>query len=161
MEFSRQEYWSGLPFPSHRGYRNLDLLHFRQILYRLSHLTNSKTFQTRVGLGLLSLQVVSGQKVYFEVFLGNTPLVAQRLKHLSPMWETRVRPLGWEDHLEKEMITHSSILAWRIHGRRSLVGYSPRGLNESDTTERLHFHFRKAKGKLPTLGLQEMTQLIQ
>ena len=41
-------------------------------------------------------------------------LVAQRLKHLSPMWETRVRPLGWEDPLEKEMVTHSSILAWRI-----------------------------------------------
>ena len=36
-------------------------------------------------------------------------LVAQRLKQ-----ETRVRSLGWEDPLEKEMATHSSILAWRI-----------------------------------------------
>ena len=75
--------------------------------------------------------------------------------------------------LEKEMATHSSVLAWRIpgtgepgglpsmglhrvghnwidlaavlpgnsHGRRSLVGCSPRGRTESDTTERLHFHF--------------------
>jgi len=33
--------------------------------------------------------------------------------------------------------THSSILAWRIHGQRSLVGYSPGGVTESDTTERL------------------------
>ena len=42
------------------------------------------------------------------------PLVAQRLKHLPPMRETRVRSLGWEEPLEKEMVTHSSILAWRI-----------------------------------------------
>ena len=41
-------------------------------------------------------------------------LVAQRLKHLPPMRETWVRSLGWEDPLEKEMATHSSILAWRI-----------------------------------------------
>ena len=39
---------------------------------------------------------------------------AQRLKHLPPMRETRVQSLGWEDPLEKEMVTHSSILAWRI-----------------------------------------------
>ena len=41
-------------------------------------------------------------------------LVAERLKHLPPMRETQVRSLGWEDPLEKEMATHSSILAWRI-----------------------------------------------
>ena len=41
-------------------------------------------------------------------------LVAQRLKHLPPMQETWVRSLGREDPLEKEMATHSSILAWRI-----------------------------------------------
>ena len=40
--------------------------------------------------------------------------MAQRLKRLLPMWETWVRSLGWEDPLEKEMVTHSSILAWRI-----------------------------------------------
>ena len=39
------------------------------------------------------------------------------------------------------MATHSSILAWRIPLTGSLVGYSPRGRKESDTTERLHFHF--------------------
>ena len=36
------------------------------------------------------------------------------MKHLPAMRETRVRSLGWEDPLEKEMATHSSILAWRI-----------------------------------------------
>ena len=41
-------------------------------------------------------------------------LVAQRLKHLPAMHETRVQSLGQEDLLEKEMATHSSILAWRI-----------------------------------------------
>ena len=41
-------------------------------------------------------------------------LVAQRLKHLPAMWETRVQSLGREDLLEKEMVTHC-ILAWRIH----------------------------------------------
>jgi len=41
-------------------------------------------------------------------------LVAQRLKHLPPMWETLDQSQGWKDPLEKEMVTHSSILAWRI-----------------------------------------------
>ena len=39
--------------------------------------------------------------------------------------ENWVRSLGEEDLLEKGMATHSSILAWRIHAQRSLVGYSP------------------------------------
>ena len=39
------------------------------------------------------------------------------------------------------MATHSSTLAWKIHGQRSLVGCSPWGREESDMTERLHFHF--------------------
>ena len=41
-------------------------------------------------------------------------LVAQRLKRLPAMWEAWVQSLGGEDPLEKEMATHSSILAWRI-----------------------------------------------
>ena len=47
----------------------------------------------------------------------------------------QVRSLGWEDALEKEMATHSSILSWRTHGQRSLEGYSPQGRKELDTTE--------------------------
>ena len=39
------------------------------------------------------------------------------------------------------MAPHSSTLAWKIHGQRSLVGCSPWGRWELDTTERLHFHF--------------------
>ena len=41
-------------------------------------------------------------------------LVAQMVKHLPTMRETRVQSLGREDLLEREMATHSSILAWRI-----------------------------------------------
>ena len=41
-------------------------------------------------------------------------LVAQKIKHLPTMWETWVRSLGQEDHLEEEMATHSNILAWKI-----------------------------------------------
>ena len=41
-------------------------------------------------------------------------LVAQTVKHLPAMWETRVQSLGREDPLEKEMATHSTILAWKI-----------------------------------------------
>ena len=70
---------------------------------------------------------------------GIATLVVQRLKCLPPMQETQVHSLGREDPLEKEMVTHSSILAWKIPWtRRSLVGYSPWGRKESDTTERLH-----------------------
>ena len=43
-----------------------------------------------------------------------TSLVAQTVKRLPTMQETRVQSLGWEDLLEKEMVTHSSILAWKI-----------------------------------------------
>jgi len=46
--------------------------------------------------------------------------------------------LGQEDPLEKEMATHSSILAWRIPWTEEPGGYSPWGRKESDTTERLH-----------------------
>ena len=57
--------------------------------------------------------------------------VAQRIKRLPAMQETGVRPLGWEDPLEKEMAAHSSILAWRIPWTEEPGG--PR--KESDTTE--------------------------
>ena len=43
-----------------------------------------------------------------------TSLVAQMVKCLPTMWETWVQSLGWEDLLEKEMATHSSILALKI-----------------------------------------------
>jgi len=52
-------------------------------------------------------------------------LVAQQVKNLPEMQETWVQSLGQEEPLEKGMATHSSILACRIHGQRSLASYRP------------------------------------
>ena len=65
--------------------------------------------------------------------------MAHTVKNLPAMGETQVPSLGWEDLLEKEMATHSSILAGRIpqtvdHGRLQSMEHK-----ESDMTERLHF----------------------
>ena len=54
-------------------------------------------------------------------------LVAQRLKRLPAMWEAWVRSLGREDTLEKEMATHSSILAWRIPWMEEPAGLQSMG----------------------------------
>ena len=62
-------------------------------------------------------------------------MVAQMVRNLPTMWETRVRSLGWEDPLEKGVATCSSILAWRISWTGSLVGCSPWGCKELDLTE--------------------------
>ena len=65
-------------------------------------------------------------------------LVVQRLKRLPAMWETWVQSLGQEDPLEKEMATHSSVLAWRILWMEELGGLPSTGRKESDTTKQLH-----------------------
>ena len=64
--------------------------------------------------------------------------MAQTVKRLPTMRETWAQFLGQEDPLEKEMATHSSILAWKILWIEELAGCSPWGHKESDTTERLH-----------------------
>ena len=55
-------------------------------------------------------------KKYINIYLHDiwTSLVAQTVKRLPTKQETQVQSLGWEDLLEKEMVTHSSILAWKI-----------------------------------------------
>ena len=62
-------------------------------------------------------------------------LEAQRLKNTAAMQETQIRSLGREDSIEKEMATHSSILAWRILWTEEPKGYSPKGRTWSDMTE--------------------------
>ena len=54
-------------------------------------------------------------------------LVAQTVKNLRAMPETRVQSLGWEDPLEKRMATHFSILAWRIPWTEEPGGLQSRG----------------------------------
>ena len=60
-------------------------------------------------------------------FTTGASLVAQRLKRLPAMPETWVRSLGQEDPLEKEMATHSSILAWRTPWIEEPGGLQPTG----------------------------------
>ena len=62
-------------------------------------------------------------------------LVAQSVKNFPAKQATGIQSLGWEDPLEKEMAIHSCTLARKFHGWRSLVGYSPWGRKELDTTE--------------------------
>ena len=58
------------------------------------------------------------------------------VKHLTAMQDTQVQFLGWEDPLEKEMATHSSILAWKIPSTEEPGSlYSSWGHKESDMTE--------------------------
>ena len=82
---------------------------------------------------------------YFFIILSQAfwaSLVAQRVKNLPAMQGNQVQSLDWEDPLEKGKATHSGIPAWRIHGQRSLAGYSPWGCKEcSSTTEQLNLTF--------------------
>ena len=83
------------------------------------------------------------------------------VKHLPTMWETRVQSLSREDPLEKEMATHSNIQPGKSHGWRSLVGYSPWGCKESDTTsdfsKKQHFSPREVCGPAEETNTQEIT----
>ena len=60
--------------------------------------------------------------------------MAQTVKHLPTMLETRVQSLGQEDPLEKEMATHSRILAWETARTQEPGGLQSKGHKESDTT---------------------------
>ena len=67
--------------------------------------------------------------------------MAQLVKNLPAMQETWVWPLGQEDPLEKEMATTPVSLPGEFNGQRRLVGYSPQGDKELDTTMQLtHTH---------------------
>ena len=68
-------------------------------------------------------------------------LVAQTVKRLPAMRETQVRSLGREDPWRRKWQPIPVSLPGESNGWRSLVGYSPWGRKESDTTEWLHFHF--------------------
>ena len=67
-------------------------------------------------LGFSVCFAVWGGRGWFICFFGCTwaSLIAQSVNHLTAVQETQVRFLGQEDRLQKEMATHSSILAWRI-----------------------------------------------
>ena len=137
MEFSMQEYWSGLQYPSP------------------GNLPNPEIEPTSMSNGLAGRFFTTSAtweallQIYFLVYwnhsfasllnkcVGWASLVAHRVKNLPSMQETQVWSLGGEDPWENRTATHSSILHEEFHGQRSLVGYNPWGHKESDTTERL------------------------
>ena len=73
-----------------------------------------------------------------EVMIFGWGLVAQMAKNLPAVRETRISSLGWESPLEKEMATHSSILAWRVPWTEEPGGLQSMGL---DMAEQLTFTF--------------------
>ena len=62
-----------------------------------------------------------------------TSLVAQLVKNPPAMWDTWLQSLGWEDPLEEGMVTHSSILAWRIPMERGAWWATVHGVSKSWT----------------------------
>ena len=72
------------------------------------------------------------------------------------MLDIWVRSLGQEYPLENEMANCSSILAWEIHGQRSLVGYSPWGCKESDMTECTSTHTHTHTSDMRQQGFNKM-----
>ena len=62
---------------------------------------------------VLQLSIIFTTENPTSYFLPFLPM-AQLVKNQPAVWETWIRSLGWEDPLEKEMATHSSILDWRI-----------------------------------------------
>ena len=94
MGFSRQEYWSGLPFPP------------------AGDLPNPGIEPGSPALQADSLLPEPPGEL-FHSFHGASR-VAQMVKNLPAVQETQVQSLSWEDPLQKEVATHSSILAWRI-----------------------------------------------
>ena len=96
-------------------------------------------------------------------YLFSTSLVAQRLKSLPAMRETWVWSLGREDPLEKEMATHSSILAWRIPWTEEPGGQQFTGLQRvrHDWATWLHSTFSiKLSPGITEIGFGEMTRLL-
>ena len=98
--------------------------------------------QTPFRLLFLAIVLRKGSWVCV-LFTGDyrTSLVAQTVKHLPTMRETGVQSLGWEDLLEKEMATRSSILAWKIPRTEEPGRLQSMGSQRVRRIERLHFPF--------------------
>ena len=98
MGFSRQEYWSGLPFPSPGDLPDPGI----------------EPGSPMLQADTLTSEPPGKPPFKYWVRLNTDSVVAQTVKCLPTMRETRVRSLGREDPLGKEMATHSSTLAWKI-----------------------------------------------
>ena len=110
MEFSRQEYWSGLPFPSPISYEVQSHTH-----------THKKSFPGGASGKEPSCQCKRNKRHGFDSWVRKIP--CRRKWQPTPV-----------------------LLPGKFHGWRSLVGYSPWGCKESDTTEQLHWFTGRTRG---------------
>ena len=122
LGFSRQEqHWSGFPFPS-----PMHESEATQSCLTLSDRMDRSPPGSSIH-GIFQARALEWGAIAFYLVALNLP----------EMQETQLQSLDQEDPLEKEMTTYFSFLPEESHGQRSLVGYSPWGRKESDTTERL------------------------
>ena len=141
MEFSRQEYWGALPFPFPGDLPDLGVEPWSSALQtdslpsELSGKPNIEVLYSRTLLFIYSVYWVD-QTVHsgFSVWSYEKPvstrasLLTQMVENLPAMQKTGVWSLGQESPLEKEMATHSSILAWRIPRTEEPDGVQSMGL---------------------------------
>ena len=142
MEFSKQEYWSGLPFHTPGDLLNpgIEPMSHESLAQADRFFTAVPSYQLFIDASwvplreLLQLTYHININVFLELmFESQTCLVAQMVKRLSTTWETRVRALGWEDLLEKEMAIHSSIIAWKIPWTEESARLQSMGVHKSQT----------------------------
>ena len=94
--------------------------------------------RARVGLGWTTVrEPLTPSPRLRGVVLGSASLVAQAVKNLPAMQETRVQSLDQEDRWRRKRLPTSVILPGKSQGQRSLAGYSPWGCKALDTTEQL------------------------
>ena len=89
-------------------------------------------------------------------------LMAQMLKHLPTMQEAWVQSLGGKIIWRRKWQSIPVLVPGKSHGCKRVVGYSPWGLKESDTTEQLHFHFNHISNEIKRcllFGRKVMTNL--
>ena len=134
MGFSRQEYWSGLPFPSPGDLSNPGIeprspalqphslpseppgktLTFLILYSYLQMKLYTKEENRGLRFSLFFFWVVFSFTIVVSVCITQASHIPQMVKNLPAMKETQVLFLGWEKPLKKGIPIHSSILAWKI-----------------------------------------------
>ena len=117
--------------------------------------TTSHVCQIRTLRAIATYYSSSPSFKFSPVARNRASLVAQTVKNLPAMKETEDQSPGWEDPLWRGMATTPITLPGEFHGQRSLVGYSPSGLKESDMSERVTLSLCEAYGILiPQPGIE-------
>ena len=131
MGFSRQEYWSGLPFPSPGDLPDPGI-EPGSPAFQADALASEPPGKPNAGDpgSITGSGRSAGERIGHPLQYSWASLVAQLVKNLPAEQETWGQSLGWEESLEKKNTTHSSILAWRMPWTIQSMG-----CKESDMTE--------------------------